>query len=227
VPDRRGLRFLLEVLFLAGLAAALAVARLRAVEIVGAMALGWVLVAVLEWAAWRGRPHYASGLPPRYYVPRLNLPPAALVHATRSAGFPTASRGQEAAWTASPAVRAETSGDWPLAASSAGTARPSAADLDPWLTVSLPVAPLERDSPNRETQTAEPVEPEIVLATWSTVIAARAKEGPRALHSLDPLAEPPRRRRGGSAEEPPRVEVSARPPGVRRLPSRWRETSRA
>jgi hypothetical protein len=77
VPDRRGSRFLLEALFLAGLATALALARLRSAEIVGAMALGWVLVAVLEWAAWRGRPHYGSGLPPRYYVPRLNLPPAA------------------------------------------------------------------------------------------------------------------------------------------------------
>jgi hypothetical protein len=214
------------VLFLAGLAAALAVARLRSVEIVGAMAVGWALVALLEWAAWRGRPHYASGLPPRYYVPRLNLPPAAPVQAARSSGFPTASRGQETAWTTAPAVRTETVGDWPLAAPAAGTPRPTASDLDPWLAVSLPVAPLERDSPNREAEAAEQVEPEIVLATWSTVIAARVPGGPRAFHALDPLAEPPRRRRGGSAEEPLRVEVSARPPGVRRLPTRWRETSR-
>jgi hypothetical protein len=188
VPDRRGLRFLLEVLFLAGLAAALAVARLHSAAIVGAMALGWVLVAVLEWAAWRGRPHYGSGLPPRYYVPRLNLPPAAQVQAARTSGYPTAARAGGTAWTAAPAVRTETIGDWPLAVPAAGTPRPAASDLDPWLAVSLPVAPLEREPAKRETQVAEQVESEVVLATWSTVIAARVKEGPRAFHSLDPLA---------------------------------------
>jgi hypothetical protein len=228
VPDRRGLRFLLEALFLAGLAAALAVARLRSEEIVGAMALGWVLVAVLEWAAWRGGPHYGSGLPPRYYVPRLNLPPAALVQATRSSGFPTAARAQETVRMAAPAVRTETIGDWPLAVSAAGEPRRGASDdSDPWLAVSLPVAPLEREAAGGETQVARPVEPEIILATWSTVIAARVAEGPRAFHSLDPLAEPPRRRRGAGIEESARVEVSARPPGERRLPSRWREKGRA
>jgi hypothetical protein len=224
VPDRRGLRFLLEALFLAGLAAALAVARLRSGEIVGAMAVGWVLVAVLEWAAWRGRPHYGSGLPPRYYVPRLNLPPAAPVQPARSSGFPTSPRAEETVWRAASAVRTETIGDWPLAVPGAGDPRPGVPDSDPWLAVSLPVAPLEREPARGATQVAQPVEPEIILATWSTVIAARVNEGPRAFHSLDPLGEPPRRRRGSSAEEPPRVDVSARPPGVRRLPSRRRET---
>ena len=188
------------------------------------MAAGWVLVAVLEWSAWRGRPHYGSGLPPRYYVPRLNLPPAAPVQTTRSSGFPTAQRAQETVWKAAPAVRTETIGDWPLAVPAGGEPRTGApAYPDPWLEVSLPVAPLERDAAGGETQVAAAPEPEIVLATWSTVIAARTKEGPRAFHLLDPLAEPPRRRRGAGAEGPPRVEVPARPPGVRRLPSRWRE----
>jgi hypothetical protein len=229
VPDRRGLRFLLEALFLAGLATALAVARLRSGEIVGAMAVGWALVAVLEWSAWRGRPHYGSGLPPRYYVPRLNLPPAAPVQASRTSGFPTGARAaQETVWTAAPAVRTETIGEWPLAVPSAGEPRRGAPGYsDPWLEVSLPVAPLEREAAGGETEVARPVEPvvepAIDLATWSTVIAARSKEGPRAVHSLDPLAEPPRRRRGAAAEEPARVEVPARPPGVRRPPSRWRE----
>jgi hypothetical protein len=223
VADRRGLRFLLEALFLAGLAAALAVARLRSGEIVGVMAAGWVLVAVLEWSAWRGRPHYGSGLPPRYYVPRLNLPPAAPVQ-TRSSGFPAGQRAQETVWRAAPSVRTETIGNWPLAVPTGDEPRAGASDYpDPWLEVSLPVAPLERDAAGGKTQITQPPEPEIVLATWSTVIAARAKDGPRAFHSLDPLAEPPRRRRGAGAEEPARVEVPARPPGVRRLPSRWRE----
>src|SRR5436190_379823 len=39
------------------------------------MALGWLLMALAEWAAWRGRPHYGSGLPPRYYIPQVSLPP--------------------------------------------------------------------------------------------------------------------------------------------------------
>ena len=75
VLDRRGSRFVLEVLFLAALAAGLTLAKLRPLEIVGVMALGWLVVALLEWAAWRGEPHYGSGLPPRYYVPHVDLPP--------------------------------------------------------------------------------------------------------------------------------------------------------
>ncbi|MGZ4440850.1 MAG: hypothetical protein ACXVZN_10865 [Gaiellaceae bacterium] len=232
MPDRRGLRFLLEALFLAGLAAALALARLRSAEIVGAMAAGWVLVAFLEWAAWRGSPHYGSGLPPRYYVPRLNLPPAPPVQAPRSSGFPTAARAQETMWMPSPAPRTGAVGDWPLAVPPSADPRPGAPESDPWLAVSLPVAPIEREPQSREAQaaTAPPApaaEPDVALATWSTVKAARARQGPTAFHSLDPLAERPRRRRGGSGEEPLRVEVSARPPGVRRLPSRWRGNGRA
>ena len=71
------------------------VAHLRSVEIAGAMLLGWVLVAVLEWAAWRGRPHYGSGLPPRYYVPRLNVPPARTAHGAACDGLPRAARQDE------------------------------------------------------------------------------------------------------------------------------------
>jgi hypothetical protein len=124
-------------------------------------------------------------------------------------------------------VRTDVIGEWPLAVRPAGDPRPGAPEADPWLAVSLPVAPIEREPPRREAEVAETVEPEVAPATWSTVIAARVTEGPRAFHSLDPLAEPPRRRRGGGGEEPPRVEVPARPPGVRRLPSRWQETGRA
>ena len=76
--DNRGSRFAFEVLFLVALAAVLAIATVRPLVIVGVMALGWVIVAALEWAVWRGQPHYGSGLPPRYYVPRLNLPPASI-----------------------------------------------------------------------------------------------------------------------------------------------------
>jgi hypothetical protein len=211
VPDRRGSRFLFEVLFLAGLAAALAFAHLRATEIAGAMLLGWVLVAVLEWGAWRGRPHYGSGLPPRYYVPRLNLPPGRPVQGTWT-GFPAIKPAEEPTWIVSPTMRTEVMGEWPLAAR--GVADPQQlGETDPWLATSLPVAPLEPGA-------AAPEVAEPNRAAWDVVIAARAREGTRALHTLDLLAEPPKRKRGGGRDQALRIEVSARPPGTRPLPSR-------
>src|SRR5262249_4580455 len=65
----------LEVLFLAGVAAALTVAQLRPAAVVVLMVLAWVIVALLEWTAWIDEPHYGRGLPPRYYVPHVALPP--------------------------------------------------------------------------------------------------------------------------------------------------------
>ena len=64
MPERRGFRFALEVLFLAALAAALGFARLRPLAVAGIMLLGWLLVALLEWVTWRGEAHYGRGLPP-------------------------------------------------------------------------------------------------------------------------------------------------------------------
>ena len=63
MPDSRGSRFALEVLFLIALAGALALADLRPIEIAGVMLVGWVIVAALEWAAWRGQPHGRTPLP--------------------------------------------------------------------------------------------------------------------------------------------------------------------
>lgn len=114
MPERRGSRFVLEVLFLVALAAGLTLAHLRPVEIVGAMALGWVIMAALEWAAWRGEPHYGSGLPPRYYVPRVTLPPAQPLEQVAQ-GYPE-QRDEAPTWIAPPALRAEMLGEWPHAA---------------------------------------------------------------------------------------------------------------
>ena len=47
----------------------------------------------IEWAAWRGEPHYGSGLPPRYYVPNVNLPPAQPLEQVQ-AGYPEAHRDE-------------------------------------------------------------------------------------------------------------------------------------
>ena len=73
---RRGFRrFVLEVLFLAGVAAALTVADLRPAAVIVLMVIAWVIVVLLEWTAWLDEPHYGRGLPPRYYVPHVALPP--------------------------------------------------------------------------------------------------------------------------------------------------------
>ena len=59
MTDRRGSRFVLEVLFLLALTVALTLANLRPLEIAGIMLIGWVIVAVLEWVAWREEQVYA------------------------------------------------------------------------------------------------------------------------------------------------------------------------
>jgi hypothetical protein len=114
MTERRGSRFLLEVLFLAALAAALTLAHLKALEVAGLMLLGWVVVAAFEWAAWREQPHYGSGLPPRYYVPSMNLPPAQPLEQVAT-GYPNASRDEAPTWIAPPELRAELLGEWPVA----------------------------------------------------------------------------------------------------------------
>src|SRR3954454_8690264 len=111
--DSRGSRFALEVLFLVALAIVLALADLRPIEIGGIMLVGWVIVAALEWAAWREEPHYGSGLPPRYYIPQVSLPPAQPLEQVPG-GYPEA-RDEAPTWIASAALREEMLGDWPVA----------------------------------------------------------------------------------------------------------------
>jgi hypothetical protein len=169
MTDRRGSRFILEVLFLLALTVALTLANLRPLEIAGIMLIGWVIVAVLEWVAWREEPHYGSGLPPRYYVPQVNLPPAQPLESV-SAGYPEA-RDEAPTWIASPALRAEMLGEWPVAApsvesppvsSTPGAPEPEV-DNDPWTRAEeLPAAPLGELDPEPEEQ-PEP-EPEPIVA---------------------------------------------------------------
>src|SRR3954451_8763392 len=112
MPDHRGSRFALEVLFLLALAVGLTLADLQPLEIGGIMLLGWLIVPALEWAAWRNEPHYGSGLPPRYYVPTVNLPPARPLEQV-PAGYPEAQRDEAPTWIASAELRAEMLGEWP------------------------------------------------------------------------------------------------------------------
>jgi hypothetical protein len=232
MTDRRGSRFVLEVLFLLALTAALTLANLRPLEIAGIMLIGWVIVAVLEWVAWRDEPHYGSGLPPRYYVPQVNLPPAQVLEPV-TPGYPEA-RDEAPTWIASPALRAEMLGEWPVAAPPVSASQEESApeaDEDPWTTAEeLPAAPLGELDPAPEPAFIPPpvsvpvtpppnaqADPEPTL----DVVLARSARGV-ARYSLDPLGDPQPRRRfaRGAAPEPDGLEVPARPEGVRALPGR-------
>jgi hypothetical protein len=208
MADRRGSRFVAEALFLVALAVALAFAHLDALEIAGGMLLGWLVVAALEWAAWRAEPHFGSGLPPRYYVPSLKLPPPKPLEQVDQ-GYPGAGGEEAPTWIASAALRAEVLGEWPLA------------------------APLELEP---EPDSQEPAQPEPVADPWTVAelsagpideaasVAAEpyGYEGPGQLarHVLDPFAEAEPRRRFGrrSSAGVEAVEVAARPAGRRPLP---------
>jgi hypothetical protein len=177
MTDRRGSRFILEVLFLLALTVALTLANLRAIEIAGIMLIGWVIVAVLEWVAWREEPHYGSGLPPRYYVPQVNLPPAQPLESV-SPGYPEA-RDEAPTWIASPALRAEMlgpelAGEWPVAAPPV-----TGSPVVPPLLTPPPLTP-----PPLSTTSAAP-EPEVDDDPWT-----RAEELPAApLGELEPEQE--------------------------------------
>jgi hypothetical protein len=61
-----GLRFAVEIAFLALLALAAGLAELDTVWIVVVMAIGWLLVALVEWLAWRAE---RSDAAPRIAAP--------------------------------------------------------------------------------------------------------------------------------------------------------------
>jgi hypothetical protein len=185
MPERRGSRFVVEALFLAALTVALALAHLDAIEIVGAMAVGWLVVAAIEWTAWRGEPHYGSGLPPRYYLPRVDLPPPQPLEQVVQ-GYPGSGRDDAPTWIASASLRAEVLGEWPLF----GPGRQDTQDeeepefvdassggADPWTVAALPAVPLDGSQP--------------------AVRVKMRSDGRTARYSFDPLGDPPRRRRLG------------------------------
>jgi hypothetical protein len=164
MTDRRGSRFVLEVLFLLALTVALTLANQGPLEIAGIMLIGWVIVAVLEWVAWRDEPHFGSGLPPRYYVPQVSLPPAQPLEPV-SAGYPEA-RDEAPTWIASPALRAEMLGEWPVAAPPVSPAEQEV-DPDPWThPEELPVAPLGELDPEPELEPTTEPEPEPVAVVF-------------------------------------------------------------
>jgi hypothetical protein len=203
MSERRGSRFVVEALFLAALTVALALAHLDALEIVGAMALGWLVVAAIEWTAWRGEPHYGSGLPPRYHLPRVDLPPPKPLEQVEQ-GYPDSGRDDAPTWIASASLRAEVLGEWPLFGPAQHEAEEeeeesqfvaaSVPGADPWTVAALPGGPVEEE------------------ARVISVVRVPT-DGRKARYSLDPLGEPPRRRRlgRGSMVGLEVIEVPARP----------------
>jgi hypothetical protein len=185
-------RFALEAVYLAALTAALAFARLRPAEVVAFMAGGWLAVALFEWGALRERPHFASGLPPRWRLPRRRLPPPRPLEPV-GRGAPAGSAApEEATWVASPALRAR----WPVAAEATAAHAPPGAGRTP------PPEPAPAPAPEPPPAPAGP--------------AASTR---RERHRLDPFEEPPRRRlRRRSPAGPAEVEVPARPAGAWPLP---------
>jgi hypothetical protein len=206
VLDRQGSRFALEVLFLAALATGLALAKLHPLEIVGVMAIGWLVVALLEWAAWRGEPHYGSGLPPRYYVPSTSLPPPQPLEQVY-AGYPDPQREEAPTWIASAEVRDRLLGEWPVT----GAADEDEEDVEPVVLPPPPVAagpsPVVAPPPPRPL----PALPAVIVEGSGT-----------ASHQLEPFGiQQPRRRFGRRVVvEAFVVEVPARivPPVLPRQP---------
>ena len=188
--DRQGSRFALEVLFLAALAAGLALAKLSVLEIIGAMAIGWLVVALLEWAAWRGEPHYGSGLPPRYYVPSTSLPPPQPLEQVY-AGYPDPQREEAPTWIASADVRAKLLGEWPVTA----PAEEDDEDVEP---VQLPPAPPEPARAGTGPIGASPASPPPAPAPPTPLpVLVPAHTYGTASHQLEPFGiQPPRRRFG-------------------------------
>jgi hypothetical protein len=233
MSDRRAVRFALEAAYLGALAAALAFTSLSAPVIVGAMLLGWALVAGNEWAAARARPHYAAGLPPRWHVPAMTLPPAQPLEQVLPA-YPEAQRDEAATWIASAALREELLGEWPVLVDPEDTQEAVPED---WI---VPLPDLEPDpepepepselsssSTNlvRESAPEPEPEPESVREPEPEPVLPAAPEPRLARYHVDPFAEPERRRFGRRAVLPA-LEVAARPAGTRPLPGAAREAER-
>jgi hypothetical protein len=211
MPERRGFRFALEVLFLAALAAALSFADLRPLAIAGFMLLGWLIVALLEWVTWRGEAHYGRGLPPRYYVPRASLPqPVALEQAWQS--YPEAEHHDDApTWVASPAFRAEMLGAWPVARAAVEVELEVPEELAPEFDPVQLLAP--RSEPPEQEEPARAIKPAAELQVATAVRLER--------HRIDPFRELERRRRPWSRTGDDETEIAtvpARPTGLRVLP---------
>jgi hypothetical protein len=185
---------------------------------------------MVEWSWAHSEPHFGSGFPPRYLVPKAELPPPRPLEQLPT-GYPDATHDEAPTWIATPAVRAEVLGDWPSAAAGV-VARPperepDVADLDPadlpdpdsWTVVELPPPVVELPPVVEPLPLPEASEP--VVAAEPRPLPASATEVRLARYSFDPLAEPARRRFGRARPGAgPGVDVPAHPYGIRVFPGR-------
>jgi hypothetical protein len=231
MSERRAPRLILEVAFLAALAAALTFAKLERYEIVGVMLLGWVLVVVFEWGALRARPHYRSGSPPRWYSPPVKLPPPRPLEQF-SAGYPAAEAQSDApTWIASPAMLA----DWPVADVDPATTEPvfdEQTDVHDVLEVEGAVVVAGEDTqaedieldeePEVDEPDVEPRQPEPRRQIEARPVPAEQRT---ARHRIDPLAVAPAKgRRFGRRTEAVTgdADLPDGPPRRRLLPAQAR-----
>jgi hypothetical protein len=224
MSERRAPRLIIELAFLVALSAAVTFADLQTYEIAGVMLLGWVLVAVFEWGALRGRPHYGSGSPPRWYIPQLTLPPPRPLEQF-SSGYPAADAANDApTWIASPAMLA----DWPVQDVEPNAESPldEQTHVHDALEVELAIAVAEQTQQALPVELDEDAEPGASDDPEPKPRPSAAPRAPRvarpARHRIDPLAAavPKGRRfarRGEAAVDD--AEVPDGPPRTRLLPT--------
>ena len=176
MTDGRGWRFALEVAFLVALAVVLGVADVAATVIVAIMVAGWVLVALLEWAAWREEPHWGSGSPPRYYVPPTELPPRPPVDLRYERGYPAQQREAESpTWIATPEMRKAALGEWPVASPAEDAHQAEDSVDEPAEQQAMPVAPEREPALEVHEESVdemdEPLEDALVREAASAVVS--------------------------------------------------------
>ena len=155
---RRIWRFFFEVVFLGGAATVATVAELRPLGVIVLMALAWIVVALFEWTSWLGEPHFGRGLPPRFYVPQISLPPPRPVEQPRSSYPAAPARDDTPTWVVSADEWATALDSWPvLPASPAGEETQIAVVDDP-----LPEFPPEIKPLARTPLTLPPVDEDLV-----------------------------------------------------------------
>jgi hypothetical protein len=161
------------------------------------MLLGWLLSTLFEWASLRGEPHYGRGLPPRYFVPRISLPPALPLERPADV-FPVAQVQVDSPTWIVPAGEAY---DWPWLRE---------AEVGDETQVVEAATVVARISVEEAKQTKVPVEPRPKRRSARTAPPRSDGTTRLARHRLDPLAPQAggRRRRG---EETGVIEVSGRP----------------
>jgi hypothetical protein len=234
MPESRGARILLELAFLALVAAVLGAAHVEPAWVVVVMLVAWLLVAVVEWVAWRDEPHWASGRPPRYYVPTVSLPARPPTQELPRFSLYPRPREDAPTFIAPPELRDELLAQavaveddeevwsgWP-------DGHLSEPEADPWTLEELPALPAAEDEPEPKPE-PEPVaiepepepesepepEPEPVPEPLPVVVVAAPPPRPVVLarHQIDPFAEQPGRRWPWqpAGEAPLTVEVPSRP----------------